>query len=165
MSKHEVAEVAVKIPVVAISTFTAYMMNTFNTIILVLFAVMVLDYITGTLRGLLTKTLNSTIGLKGIFKKVAMLLVVGIAACIEFAIVELGMETGNLLVVIVICFFVVNEAISCLENAAQLGVPIPQILLDALEKLREVGGKERVVEKVAKKMTDEEKPSDKKEGD
>ena len=138
-------ELVMKSPFVVIGTFVSYMTGIFNEMILVLIAVMALDYSTGILRGLLTKSLNSTIGLKGIAKKFAILIVIGLTACIEFVLVHLGMETGNLLVVTVICFFIVNEAISCLENAGQLGVPIPVILMDALEKLREIGGKEQKV--------------------
>lgn len=129
--------------------------ETTHALILVLLAIMGLDYFTGILRGLLTRSLNSTIGLKGIIKKIAMLVVVGVAACIEIVLMVLGMSAEGYMVVAAICFFIVNEAISCLENAGQLGVPVPAVLLDALEKLREVGGKEQKVSRRRKTKKEE----------
>jgi toxin secretion/phage lysis holin len=144
-------ELAVKSPFVVLGTFTAYMTNTFNELLMVLLAVMAFDYTTGILRGLLTKSINSTIGLKGIFKKIAMIIIIGLTACVEIVAQILGMETNNFLVASVIVFFIINEVISCLENCGQLGAPIPAVLLDTLEKLREVGGKEQKVTRKRKK--------------
>ena len=146
MSKEELL---VKGPLTAIATFTSYMFGMFSEILMVLIVVMVLDYSTGIMRGILTKSLNSTVGLKGLFKKVTMLIIIGLAACIQYVLESLGMDTGNLLVVTVISFFIINEGLSVLENSAQLGVPLPAILIEALEKLQVVGGKEQVLKKVA----------------
>jgi toxin secretion/phage lysis holin len=144
-------ELAVKSPFVVIGTFTAYVTDTFSQLLMVLLAVMAFDYTTGILRGLLTKSINSTIGLKGIFKKVAMIIIIGLTSCVEIVAQILGMETNNFLVASVIVFFIINEVISCLENCGQLGAPIPSILLDSLEKLREVGGKEQKIVRRRKK--------------
>jgi toxin secretion/phage lysis holin len=138
-------EIVAKTAFTSITAFTTYLTGMFTEVLIVLIAVQVWDYSTGCLRGVLTGTLNSTIGLKGILKKIGMLMIVGLAGCVEFVLLSLGMNTHNGLVVTVICFFIVNESISCLENAAQLGVPIPRVLYEALAKLREVGGKEQKV--------------------
>lgn len=138
-------EISVKGPLTALATFTSYMLNTFNELIVVLLVVMILDYSSGIFRGIMTKSLNSTIGLNGIMKKMSMLIIVGLSACIEFVLMTLGMDTNRILVVAVISFFIVNEGISVMENSAQLGVPMPQVLYNALSKLREVGGKEQKV--------------------
>lgn len=158
-------EILVKGPLTALATFTSYMVGAFNELLVVLLLVMILDYFTGIMRGILTKTLNSTVGLNGLFKKATMLIIIGLSACIQYVLANLGMDTSNLLVVTVICFFIVNEGISVLENSAQLGVPMPAVLFTALEKIRTIGGKEQLVTKVTKNKDKEEKSDDPKEGE
>jgi phage-related holin len=80
-----------------------------------------------------------------------MIIIIGLTSCVEIVAQILGMETNNFLVASVIVFFIINEVISCLENCGQLGAPIPSILLDSLEKLREVGGKEQKIVRRRKK--------------
>lgn len=137
--------IVLKAPLSILIAFASYMLGVFSELLVVLLAVMMFDYVSGILRGFLTHSLNSTIGMKGIMKKIGMLLVVFLSACIEYVFVALELETSNVLVAVVICFFIVNEGISCLENTAQLGVPIPAFIYEALEKLREIGGKEQKV--------------------
>jgi|SRR5690554_763721 len=144
-------EVALKAPIAVVTAFLSHLLGIVNELVVVLLFFMVLDMVTGLMRGLLTKTLNSTIGLKGIFKKVAMLIVIGVSAGVEFALAQTGMDTGTLLTVTVTCFFIVNEGISILENSGQLGVPIPPILREALEKVHSPRGKDQVVTRNTKK--------------
>lgn len=116
-------------------------------IVWVLVAVMTLDYVTGLLCGLMgvsTKTegggLSSRTAFKGLLKKVLILCVVGLAALIDHA---LGQSTGAEIVAVTgaTCFwFVASEGLSVLENAATIGVPIPKILLQALEIMKKKGG-------------------------
>ena len=116
-------------------------------IIWVLVAVMSLDYVTGILCGLMGKSpktesggLSSTTAFKGLIKKVLLLCVVGLAALIDHAIamsagIEMAAVTGACAL-----WFVASEGMSILENAAAMGVPIPKILLQALEIMRSKGG-------------------------
>ena len=100
--------------------------------ILILLILAVVDYITGVIAAFVNKKIDSHIGFKGIAKKVAMFLLVGVANII-------GKEFGVDLRIIVISFYIANEAISITENSAKLGLPIPKKLLDVLEQLKGKG--------------------------
>jgi toxin secretion/phage lysis holin len=145
-------EIVAKTPLSILLAFVSYMTGVFSELLMILLVVQVLDYTTGILRAILTWSLNSTVGLKGIMKKMTMIIIVGLAACIEYIFVFLDFNTHSALVGTVICFFIVNEGISVLENSAQLGVPIPEKLYVALSKLREIGGKEQRVTKRKSKI-------------
>lgn len=96
-----------------------------------LLILMILDYITGVIKGVYTKTLSSDIGFKGLLKKVVILAVVALSHVVQ----EL---TGNNIAIreIVVMFYIANEGISILENAAVLLPKMPQTLKDILLQLR-----------------------------
>lgn len=91
----------------------------------------ILDYITGVIKGIYLKKLSSETGFKGLLKKIVMFIVIAVA----FVIQELIGETIPLREV-VIMFYIANEGISLLENAA-IFVPIPEKLKDVLLQLRD----------------------------
>lgn len=97
---------------------------------LVLFSVM--DYVTGVICAASEKKLSSEVGFKGIFRKVLIFMLVGIANAIDVFIIE---GEGHLLRTAVIFFYLSNEGISILENSARLGVPIPDKLRDFLNQM------------------------------
>ncbi len=102
-------------------------------VMLALLAFIAIDYITGLMVGISTKTLNSSTGFKGLAKKVFILLLVLIANILDTHIMGgSGVVRG-----IVIAFYLANEGISILENAGKLGVSYPQKLKDVLEQLKE----------------------------
>lgn len=115
-------------------------------IIWVLIAIMTLDYITGMMCGFMGKSpktetggLSSKTAFEGLLKKVLILVVVGLAALVDHAIavsagIEMAAVTGACCL-----WFVASEGLSILENAAAMGVPIPQVLLRALEIMRQKG--------------------------
>lgn len=127
-------------------------------IIWILVGVESMDYITGLICGFMgvspkteTGGLSSNAAFKGLLKKVLILLVVGLAALVDKAVgqianIEMVAVTGATCL-----WFVASEGLSVLENAAAMGVPIPKVLLIALEIIRRQGedGEE-------KKPTDEE---------
>lgn len=132
----------------AITSFVIYLSGIINEAVIVLIFFMVLDFLTGIMRGSITKTWNSTLGLSGIFKKFCYLVVIGATAGIEYMVMVVGQEPKGLLLLSVTSFFVVNEGLSILENCAQMGVPIPSFLYNALEKLnRDPEGKEQQLER------------------
>lgn len=123
--------------------FAVYMSGLITEVTIVLLFMMVLDYATGLLRAWLTKTLNSTLGLAGVIKKVSILILLAMGAAIEYLFNHMGQDTNGLIILGVSSFFIVNEGISILENCAQIGVPIPPILYNALDKLnKDPSGKE-----------------------
>lgn len=119
-------------------------------IIWILVGVESMDYITGLICGFMgvspkteTGGLSSNAAFKGLLKKVLILLVVGLAALVDMAVgqianIEIVAVTGATCL-----WFVASEGLSVLENAAAMGVPIPKILMNALEIIRQQGtGKE-----------------------
>ena len=89
------------------------------------------DYVTGVMCAVADKKLSSAVGFKGICRKVFIFLLVGLAHILDTQILN---ETG-ILRTAVIFFFLSNDGLSILENAAHLGLPIPQALKDVLEQL------------------------------
>lgn len=138
MTRLEVA--ATKGGVAVIASFAAYMIGLFNEAIITLVLFMAADYTTGMIRGYATKTMNSTIGLIGIFKKICILIMVGMAAMIEYYLIYTGFSPGGYLILVVSGFFIVNEGLSILENCVQIGAPVPDALYNALEKLHREPG-------------------------
>lgn len=95
-----------------------------------LVALVILDYITGVLKAISTKTLSSQIGFVGLIRKIVIFIVIATAVIIQSVV-------GDAIPLreIVIIFFLCNEGISLLENASQF-VPIPEKLKDTLIQLR-----------------------------
>ncbi|MFV0344311.1 MAG: holin family protein [Anaerocolumna sp.] len=91
----------------------------------------VLDYVTGIIKGIYEKNLSSEIGFKGILKKIMIFIVIATAWTVQKLLGE-----AIALREIVIMFFIVNEALSLLENAAVL-IPIPDKLKETLLQLRD----------------------------
>lgn len=101
-----------------------------------LIAFVVVDYITGVLRAVVEKKLSSRIGAHGIAKKVAIFLVVGIGHLIDKYLLK---GTGTPLRTAVVFFYIANEGISLLENAAAIGLPVPKKIKDVLAQLHGKG--------------------------
>lgn len=89
------------------------------------------DYITGVIKGIYTKQLSSETGFRGLLKKIVMFIVIAVSFAIQGLI-------GNTIPLreVVIMFYICNEALSLLENAAVF-VPIPDKLRDVLIQLRD----------------------------
>ena len=78
-------------------------------------------------------SLSSAVGFKGICRKVLIFTLVGIANIIDVHVIG----DGSILRTAVIFFYLSNEGVSLLENAAHLGLPIPEKLKDVLEQLHD----------------------------
>ncbi len=98
-----------------------------------LIAFVVIDYITGVMCAAADKKLSSEVGFKGICRKVLIFLLVGIANILDVDIIG----TGSVMRTAVIFFYLSNEGLSLLENAAHLGLPIPDTLKDILAQLHD----------------------------
>ena len=105
----------------------------FDGFLYALIAFVVADYLTGVMAAIYTKQLSSEVGFKGIARKVAIFLLVGIGNIIDIEI----LKTGAILRTAVIFFYLSNEGISLLENAAHLGLPIPTVVRKALNQLHD----------------------------
>lgn len=98
-----------------------------------LIAFVVIDYMTGVMCAVLDKTLSSEVGSRGIFKKVLIFVLVGVANILDVQIIG----TGSVLRTAVIFFYLSNEGVSLLENAGHIGLPIPKKLKAILEQLHD----------------------------
>lgn len=98
-----------------------------------LIAFVVIDYVTGIMCAIVEKNLDSEVGARGIFKKVLIFLLVGIANLIDVNVIG----QGAILRTAVIFFYLSNEGVSILENAGRLGLPIPSKLKAVLAQLRD----------------------------
>lgn len=146
MSRWEV--IGVKSTLSTITAFAFYLLNAINELVIVLVLFMVFDYITGMLRAYITKSINSTLGLAGIIKKVCILIMVVMTASLEFILEQAGQDTRGVALIAVTSFFIVNEGISILENCSQMGAPVPPALYTVLEKLhRDPTGKEQMIQR------------------
>ena len=79
------------------------------------------------------KKLSSAVGFKGIFKKVLIFVLVGIANILDVQVIG----NGSVLRTAVIFFYISNEGISLLENASHLGLPIPAPIRNVLQQLHD----------------------------
>lgn len=103
-----------------------------------LIAFVIIDYVTGIMCAIVEKSLDSEVGARGIFKKVLIFLLVGIANMIDVNVIG----QGAILRTAVIFFYLSNEGVSILENAGRLGLPIPEKLKAVLKQLRDESGEE-----------------------
>lgn len=105
---------------------------------LVLF--MALDYMTGISRAYKDKELSSAVGIDGILKKMMILIMVAVAVVIDNIT-----GANGLIRQASVWFYIGMEGISILENAACLGVPIPEKIKDALLQIKDGGKKSTTV--------------------
>ncbi len=103
-----------------------------------LLAFVVIDYVTGIMCAVVDRKLSSAVGFKGIFKKVLIFALVGVGHILDTHIIG----TGSVMRTAIIFFYLSNEGVSLLENAAYLGLPIPQKLKSVLEQLHDRAEKE-----------------------
>lgn len=92
---------------------------------------MALDYATGVLNAIRDKKLSSNVGFWGILRKGVIFLVVMLAAQLDAALGQNAVCRSA-----AILFYIANESVSMVENAARLGVPVPGRLLQVLAQLR-----------------------------
>ena len=121
----------VQAAVAAIGGYLGYFVGGVDGLMTALLIFMVLDYITGLMCAIADKKLSSAVGFRGICKKVLILMLVGVANVVDIHIVG----TGSALRSAVICFYLSNEGLSLLENAAHIGLPIPDKMKDVLAQL------------------------------
>lgn len=108
-----------------------------DALVRALIALSALDYMSGVLVALIQKRLSSAVGFKGIAKKALVFVIVGASSLTDSHV----LGAGGALRGAVIGFYIANEALSLSENAALLGLPVPQRLKQALEQLKDKGNR------------------------
>lgn len=103
----------------------------FDSYFQVLIILMICDYMSGVLTALYKKEFHSSIGYKGIIKKVGMLICITVAKQID----TLDIYDGEIAVrSVVLLFFSINESLSIMENLKKIGISIPDIITKTLKK-------------------------------
>lgn len=126
----------IKTILTAIIAWIGWLIGGYDTMMIALLLFMIIDYLSGVMCAVINKKLSSKIGFKGIFKKIMIILLVGITNL-------LGQATGiDGLRYIVISFYLANEGISIIENASILGLPVPKKVKDVLEQLKETASED-----------------------
>ena len=123
----------IQIAITAIGGWLGYFLGGLDGLMIALIVLMTLDYVSGVMCAIIDKKLSSAVGFKGVCKKVFILMLVGVAHIIDLHVVG----TGSALLGAVICFYMSNEGLSLLENAAHIGLPIPDKLRDILAQLHD----------------------------
>lgn len=119
-------------------TVITYLFGAWDIALKGLILLMVLDYATGLIKAYVNKVISSDVGLKGIARKSLILIVLIVAVMLD-RLINNGTWVFRTLVAY---FYIANEGISLLENCAQMGLPIPEKLKDALVQLKEGNKKE-----------------------
>ena len=117
----------------AIGGWLGYFLGGCDGLLYALVAFVVINYITGVMCAINDKTLSSEVGFRGICRKVLIFLLVGIANILDVQVIG----TGSVLRTAVIFFYISNEGVSLLENAAHLGLPVPEKIKTVLEQLHD----------------------------
>ena len=119
--------------VTVIGGWMGYFLGGLDGLMIALVIFVVLDYVTGIMCAIADKKLSSSVGFKGICRKVLIFLLVGVAHIVDLHVVG----SGSVLRGAVVCFYLSNEGVSMLENAAHLGLPVPEKLKVILEQLHD----------------------------
>ncbi len=112
-------------------SIVTYLFGGWSALIQILVAFVAIDYITGVLAAGVNGKLDSNIGLKGIAKKVFIFVIVACGHLVDDA-----MGTQDIVRDAAIYFYIANELLSILENAGEIGLPVPDILKNAIERLK-----------------------------
>lgn len=115
-----------------------YFLGGWDGLLYALIAFVAIDYVTGVMCAISNHTLSSEVGFKGICRKVLIFLLVGIGSILDARVIG----SGSVLRTAVIFFYISNEGVSILENAARLGLPVPEKIKVVLEQLHDRSAKE-----------------------
>lgn len=127
----------------AVGGWLGYYLGGCDGLLLALVAFAAADYLTGVMCAVSDRKLSSNVGFKGICRKVLIFLLVGIANILDVHVIG----TGAVLRTAVIFFYISNEGVSLLENAAHLGLPVPEKIKTVLEQLHDRAEKTETEEK------------------
>ena len=124
---------AIQLVFTAVGGWLGYFLGGCDGLLIALVVFVAADYITGLMCAIIDKKLSSEVGFKGICRKVLIFILVGIANILDVEVIG----TGSILRTAIIFFYLSNEGVSLLENAAYLGLPIPEKLKDVLQQLHD----------------------------
>jgi len=122
-----------RIAAAGIGGIATYIWGPWDALIIALVAMVAIDYITGIIKAAVQGKLSSLVGFKGLLKKVAIFLLVAVGVMVD----KIIPATNEAVRSAVIFFYIANEGLSILENAGELGLPLPAALKKSLEKMKD----------------------------
>ena len=130
---------SIQIAITAIGGWLGWFLGGCDGLLYALIAFAAVDYITGVMCAIVDKKLSSSVGFKGIFRKVLIFVMVGIANILDAQVIG----NGSVLRTAVIFFYISNEGVSLLENASHLGLPVPEAVKVVLKQLHDRAEEEK----------------------
>lgn len=118
--------------ITGIGGILGYLYGAWDGIIIALVLAIGIDYITGVIAAGVRGELSSKVGMTGLLKKVGIFLVVGLCGIMDRAVPG----TNGAVRQAACIFYIANEALSIIENAGSMGIPIPKVLKRAVSSLR-----------------------------
>lgn len=123
----------------AVGAYLMYLLGGWDAALMLMFLLMALDYVTGLLTAFMGKSpktegggFRSSVAFVGISKKLMMVAIIILATALDRLTGD-----SNVCRSAAIGFYAANEGLSIVENAAAMGVPLPQPLLDVMERLKD----------------------------
>lgn len=116
-----------------LGSIVSFLIGKIDISIMILASFMIFDYLTGVIKAIKNKQLNSKIGFEGLLKKICIFIILIVAN-----LLDLLLGNDNLMFrSIVIYFYISNEGISILENLCEMNVPIPEKIKEILLSIKE----------------------------
>lgn len=112
-------------------------------LITILFILMIIDIITGIGKAVKNKNLWSRKSLLGFARKIFIFLIITVSN-----LLDLFMNLNGALVLATVTFYILNEVLSITENAGQLGIPLPDKLLEVISVVNKKSETNVNVEKI-----------------
>ncbi len=112
-------------------------------LITILFILMIIDIITGIGKAVKNKNLWSRKSLLGFARKIFIFLIITVAN-----LLDLFMNLNGTLVLATVTFYILNEVLSITENSAQIGIPLPDKLLEVISVVNKKSNSDKIVEKI-----------------
>lgn len=122
----------------AIGGWLGWFLGGCDGLMIALIIFVVTDYITGVMCAIADKKLSSSVGFKGICRKVLIFILIGIANALDIYV----LDHAGVLRTAIIFFYISNEGLSLVENSVHLGLPVPDKLKDVLKQLHDREDKE-----------------------
>lgn len=117
----------------AVFAVCGFMWGKCDGLLYALTAFMILDYVTGVISAYVRREISSSVGYRGIARKVFIMVLVAVGHILDTQVIGSGSVCRSA----VAGFYISNEGISILENAARIGLPLPEKLRDILAKLKD----------------------------
>lgn len=124
---------AIQAAITGIGAWLGAFLGGTDSLLYAIVAFTIIDYATGVLVAINNHKLSSSVGFRGIARKVLIFALIGLAHLLDVHV----LGTPGVLRTATIFFYLSNEGISILENAGLLGLPIPSGLRRALDVIKQ----------------------------